>query len=114
MIGTSVALALSQLGVDTTLLGLALGVVVGAPAVAIALLTAFGGRQVASDIAAGRALRSHLKIGFRLSAGDIDGVIVAVHQVSVEVETAAGARVHLPLHCLLEAPYSVAPARTRA
>lgn len=114
VLGASAALALSQLGVDTTVLSLAMAVVVGAPALAIALLTAFGGRQVASDIAAGKALRSHLKVGFHLATGDIEGVIVAVHPVAVEVESVDGRRVHVPLHCLLEAPYAVSPARSRA
>lgn len=114
VLGASAALALSQLGVDTTVLSLAMAVVVGAPALAIALLTAFGGRQVASDIAAGKALRSHLKVGFHLATGDVEGVIMAVHPVAVEVESIDGRRVHVPLHCLLEAPYTVSPARSRA
>jgi len=114
VLGTTIALALSQLGVDTTVLSLALAIIVGAPALAITLLTALGGRQVATDIAAGRALRSHLKVGFHLSCGENDGVIVAVHPVSVELETIVGGRVHVPMHCLLETPYSVSPARTKA
>ena len=114
VLGATGALALSQLGVDTTVLSLAMAVVLGAPALTVALLTAFGGRQVASDIAAGKALRSHLKVGFHLASGDVEGVIVAVHPVAVEVESADGRRVHVPLHCLLEAPYTVSPARSRA
>jgi hypothetical protein len=114
VLGTTVALALSQLGVDTTVLSLALAIIVGAPAVAITLLTAFGGRHVAREIAAGRALRSHLKVGFHLACGDVDGTIVAVHQVSVEVETIDGRRIQMPMHCLMDSPYSVSPARSRA
>lgn len=114
VLGASTAVALSQLGVDTTLLSLALAVLVGAPALAIALLTAFGGREVATDLAAGRALRSHLKVGFHLSSGDVAGTIVAVHPVSVEIEADDGSRVHVPLHCVLEAPFAVTPARSRA
>lgn len=110
--GTTIALALSQLGVDTTVLSLALGVIVGAPALTIALLTAFGGRHVAAELAAGRALRSHLKVGYHLSCGDVDGTITAIHPVSVEVEGVEGRRVQVPMHCLLEQPYSVSPVRT--
>lgn len=113
VLGATAALALSQLGVDTTVLSLALAIIVGAPAVAVTLLTALGGRQVATDIAAGRALRSHLKVGFHLRCGGNEGVIVAIHQVSVELETSDGSRVHVPLHCLLESSYSVSPARAR-
>jgi len=113
VLGASAAVAASQMGVDTTVLSLVFGVLIGAPALTVALLTALGGRGVAADIAAGRAVRSHLKEGFRLHCGDVDGVIVAVHPVSVEVEDADGVRVHLPLHRLLEDPYAVSPARTR-
>jgi len=113
ILGTSGVLALSQLGVDTTVLTLALGVVVGAPSLALGLLTAFGGRQVATEIAAGRALRGHLREGYHLRCGDTEGLIVAIHPISVEVESVDGQRIHLPLHCLLDQPYSVSPARSR-
>lgn len=106
-------LALSQLGVDTTLLSIALGILVGAPTLAVAMLTAFGGRQVASEIAAGRALRSHLKVGYGLRCGDLDGRIAAIHPVSVELELPDGARVHVPFHRLLDEPFSTSPARAR-
>lgn len=107
------ALALSQMGVDTTVLSLALLILVGTPALAIALLTALGGRAVAADMAAGRAVRSHLKVGFHLSVGDVSGRIIEVHPVSVEVESFDGDRVHIPLHCLLAGPFTVTPARSR-
>ncbi|MFN8051194.1 MAG: hypothetical protein U0Q22_07165 [Acidimicrobiales bacterium] len=114
VLGASAVMALSQLGVDTTLLSLALGIVVGAPTLVVGMLTAFGGRQVAAEIAAGRALRSHVKVGRHLSCSDVDGLVVAVHAVSVEVETPDGHRVQMPFHRLLEQPYSVTPARSRA
>lgn len=114
-VGTaSAVLALSQLGVDTTLLSIALGVLVGAPSLAIALLTAFGGRQVATEIAAGRALRSHLKVGYGLRVWDLDGRISAIHPVSVELELSDGARVHVPFHRLLDDSFSTSPERARA
>lgn len=113
VLGTTVVLALSQIGVDTTLLGLALAMVVGGPTLAVVLLTALGGREVARDIAAGRAVRGHVKPGVRLTCDDVDGVVIAVHPVSVEVETDDGRTVHLPAHRLLETTYSVTPARVR-
>lgn len=114
--GISLVLALSQLGVDTAVLSIALAIVVGAPVMTVALLTAFGGRRVAADVAAGRVLRTHLRVGYHLSCATatarIDGTIVAVHPVSVEVEGVDGVRTQVPLHCLLEEPYSVSPVRS--
>lgn len=107
----AVILALTQIGVDTTVLSLTMAVLVGVPALAIGLLTALGGRTVAGELAAGRALRGHLKEGDWLECGDTHGVIRAIHPISVEVETAAGQCVHIPSHLLLEQPFSVSPTR---
>ncbi|MBX7069056.1 MAG: hypothetical protein K1X38_06695 [Microthrixaceae bacterium] len=112
VLGVSVALALGQIGVDTTLLALALAVIVGAPALTVALLTAFGGRSVAQEIAAGRAVRSHVRVGYHLDCGEISGLVVAVHPVAVEIETAIGEHVHVPYNLLLSNPYSVTPSRS--
>lgn len=107
-------LALSQLGVDSAILAIALGLFAGAPLLAAASLTALGGRDVARGLAAGRAVRAHVRTGHRLRFGDIDGIVTAVHQLSVEVETDDGRVVHIPTHLLLEQPYSVNPTRSRA
>lgn len=114
LLGTSVALALSQLGVDTTILSLALGVVAGGPILALALLTGFGGRQVAAQLAAGRALRDQLRVGRWLEAGEVRGRIVAVHPVTTELETDDGQRVHLPHDQLLRSSFSTSPVRSAA
>ena len=84
-------LALTQVGVSDTMLAVLLTVLVAAPAVAMAMLSAFGGRDVASQLAAGRALRHQLREGWTLSCrADDDAVvgrIVELHPTSVEVET---------------------------
>lgn len=119
LLGTAVALALGQLGVDTTILALGLGVVVGGPVLSLALLTAFGGREVAGQLAAGRALRHQLKVDYRIEYrspvdGTVAGRIVAVHPVTVEVATDEGSHVHLPLDLLLRSPFVITPSRTAA
>lgn len=116
--GVTTAVAASQLGVDTTVLSIVFVVLVGAPAFTIALLTAWGGRGVASEIAAGRALRSHLKVGFHLSCGgpsgdEVSGVIVGIHTVSVEIEAADGRHTQVPFHVLMDGPFAVSPTRQR-
>jgi hypothetical protein len=105
-------LALTQVGVSDTMLAVLLTVLVAAPAVAMAMLSAFGGRDVASQLAAGRALRPQLREGRRLSCRADDAVvgrIVELHPTSVEVELADGAHLHVPNRQLLDQPFSVRP-----
>ncbi len=106
-------LALTQVGVSDAMLAVLLTVLVAAPAVAMAMLSAFGGRDVASQLAAGRALRHQLREGWTLSCrADDDAVvgrIVELHPTSVEVELADGAHLHVPNRQLLDQPFSVRP-----
>jgi hypothetical protein len=118
VIAASVVLALSQVGVNTTLLVVVLTTLLGAPGLAIALLTGFGGREVASNLAAGRALRGELRPDRYLVCRGVDGrmirgVITAVRPVTVEVLTDDMATVHVPLRVLLDNPFEIQPVRSR-
>jgi small-conductance mechanosensitive channel len=106
MIG-AIAAALSQIGVDPTMLVILLAGVLGAPCLALALLSGLGGREVASQLAAGRALRHQLRTGRLLRSGDVEGRIVALHPTTVELEAADGSRVHVPNRQLLGEPFSL-------
>jgi len=79
----------------------------GAPAIAMALLSVIGGRDVAAELAAGRALRHRILVGQVLSSDGVTGSVVACHATSIEIETASGARVHLPNRELLEGRFDV-------
>jgi len=113
VVAASIALALSQLGVDTTILALVLVTLLAAPALALALLTAFGGRDIAANLSAGRALRHQLQVGRHLSCEAGSGLITAVHPVTVELLGDAGDEVHVPMRLLLEQPFVVTPLRVR-
>ncbi len=119
VMAASFVLALGQLGVDTMVLVIALAALLGGPSLALALLTGFGGRDVAANLAAGRALRSQLALDRYLvvpvSGGEpIKGVIVAIHAVTVELLTDDMATVHVPLRDLLDRPFEVHPHRAWA
>jgi small-conductance mechanosensitive channel len=108
------AVALTQVGVGSTTLAVLLAVLVGAPALALALLSALGGRDVAGHLAAGRALRHQLREGWTLTCRTAEdqtvvGRIVEVHPTAVEVELPDGARLMVPNRQLLDAPFSVRP-----
>lgn len=110
---TGVVVALTELGVETAVLAVLVVVVAGAPALAAALLTANGGREVASQLAAGRALRPQLREGWQLRCdapeGPVSGQIVAVHPTSVELLTGDGARRMVPHRLLLDHPFTTNP-----
>ena len=119
IIVASLVLALSQLGVNTFVLVIILGALLGCPALAVALLTGFGGREVAANLAAGRALRGQLQIDKYLICPGADGatvrgVIVAVHPVTVELLTDDLVTVHVPLSSLLASAFEVHPHRSWA
>lgn len=112
----AVGLALSQLGVEPGVLAALVTALVVVPLLALALLTALGGREVASQLAAGRALRHQLREGWWLepdrptdNAGGQGGRIVALHPTAVELELPDGRRRLVPNRTLLDRPFSVRP-----
>lgn len=114
ILAVTATVALSLLGVDSAILGVALGLLAGVPLITAAALTALGGRDVARSLAAGRVVRSHLRVGHRLRVGALQGVITAVHPVSVEIETDDSEMVQIPLRLLLDEPFAVNPTLARS
>ena len=109
-----VVAALSQMGVNTTILVVVLAAATGAPALAMALLTAHGGRDVASNIAAGRAVRGRLKIGDHLAVGSATGIITSINATSVELGADDGTTTHVPLQVLMQHQYTVSDSVVRS
>jgi hypothetical protein len=107
IMAAAVVVALTEMGVDSSMLVVLLAVVIGAPALAIALLTAHGGREVAGQIAAGRSLRHQLRPGQLLSCDGEQGTVVVLHPSTVEIERSDGARVLIPNRRLLDAPFTI-------
>jgi hypothetical protein len=107
IMSAAVVVALTELGVDSAMLVVLLAVAIGTPALGIALLSAHGGREVASHIAAGRSLRHQLQPGQVLTCDGERGTIVVLHPSTVEIERADGTRVLVPNRHLLDAPFSL-------
>lgn len=107
MMAAAVVVALAGLGVSSTLIVAPLTMVIAAPALAVALLSGLGGREVAGQLAAGRALRHQLREGRHLECEGLRGRIVALHPTSVEVEAPDGIRSHIPNRTVLTRPHSV-------
>ncbi len=105
ILATAIVVALTELGVESSMLVVLFVVVVGTPALAVALLSALGGREVAMQLAAGRALRHQIRPGRTLSCGDERGTVVVAHATAVELVRDDGTRVHLPNRTLLDAGF---------
>ena len=92
----AVVLALSQLGVDTTVLVvLAAGLAISF-GLAFALLVGLGGRDVAREIAAGRYLRRFITPGTTVRSSGLTASVVALHPLTIEMVTDDGRRLHVP------------------
>ncbi len=82
----SVVFAVQQVGVDTRLADMTVAAVLGCVSVSVALLTAFGGRTLAGELAAGRYLKRIVREGDHLEAGGVSGRVVHLHGATVELE----------------------------
>jgi len=89
-------LALSQLGVDTTILTIIAAAAMFGVAGAFALLVGLGGRVLGGELAAGRYLHRLVRVGDEVRIGDLVGVVVTLHPASVEIADSEGFTVHVP------------------
>ncbi len=83
-------IAAGQLGIDTTILNILVAAIAFGSALAIALLVGTGGREISSEIAAGRAIARYLAVGDRVTVGEIVGTISTMQPTVVVVSTEAG------------------------
>ena len=103
----SFVLALSQLGVDTTILSIITAAVTFGVAGAFALLVGLGGRELSSDLAAGRYLHRIVRVGDRIEFDGGSGRIAAMHPATVELDPGDGTSVHVPHSALLRSEIKV-------
>jgi hypothetical protein len=88
-------LALRQLGIDTTILNIAIGAVLFGLAASFALLVGLGGRDLGRELVMGRYLPRLVRPGDELDVDGVHGVVVAMHPASIEVMLDDGTSVHL-------------------
>ena len=85
IVALATLMAVRQIGVDTTILNMALAALFFAIAGSLTLLIGFGGRRVASEVASTRAIRRLISEGDTVELGPIRGEVVAIHPTTVEV-----------------------------
>lgn len=88
ILGFAGVIAASQLGIDTNVVLIAVGALFFSIATSAALLAGLGGRPVAAEIAAGRAIRRELKVGDTLKVGNIEGKVTAIGSTSTQITSA--------------------------
>lgn len=114
ILGGGAIIAAGQTGIDTMVVNIAVAAMLFGVALSLAMLTGLGGRQVAGELAAGRAWRSSLRSGDRIraivsgggrsddqSATSLSGVVVDVHPTAVELDS-DGTTVFVPNSRLLD------------
>jgi len=107
IMGLATVLAVRQLGVDTLLINLALGALFFGVAATFATLIAFGGRDVATQVASVRAARRLVKPGDHIKLADIEGTVTNMHPTALEIRTTDGRTVLTPASRLITETYTI-------
>lgn len=105
--GAAAVLALSQLGIDTTILNILVAAAAFGVALALAGIAVLGGREVARSIAAGRSVSHLLTPGSRITFTGYTGTIREVSATHVVLVCDDGATAVLPLSAADHAPLIV-------
>lgn len=98
----AIILAAAQLGIDTTIINISIAAILFSIGLAAALMVGLGSRQVATEVAAGRALRRIVHAGDRLTIDDVSGEVLRVQSVAVEIGLDDGKVALIPNSKLLE------------
>ena len=75
-------------------------VVLAGGALGVGIASGWGARQVAENLVASRYLEHHLKIGDKISIGELHGTIEGLDVTSTSIRTDAGARILMPNNAL--------------
>ncbi|MHB8598154.1 MAG: mechanosensitive ion channel family protein [Ktedonobacteraceae bacterium] len=99
-------LAVSTLGIDTTILTTSFTIIVAAAGLAIALTFAFGSRESARNVIAGHYVRQNFRPGQRITLGDYSGTVRSTAGAYTVLDTANAAgensTISLPNTMLIE------------
>ncbi len=97
----AVLIAASQIGIDTQILTLLVASIFFSIGLAAALVAGLGARDVAAELAAGRAVKRLLQPGDLVAYNDTAGRVINMHSVGLEIETGEGQTIVVPHSDLL-------------
>ncbi len=107
IVGLALVLASTQIGIDTTVVNLALAALFFGIAASFTLLVGMGGQSVAREVAAGRAVRRLIAEGDQIVLGTITGTVVALRPTAVEILTGDGQHTLVPSSQFVGQPLTV-------
>jgi biotin transporter BioY len=107
IVGLATVLAVSQIGIDTTIVNIVLGALFFGLAASMTLLVGLGGQAVAKEVASSRAVRRLVSEGDYVTVGTIAGTVVAVRPTAVEIHDAAGSITLVPSSQFVGEPLTV-------
>jgi hypothetical protein len=102
MLAVTVLIAVNELGIDMTILTVALGVVLGATFGGVALAFGLGAGTAVSNIIGSHYIRQLVRVGQTVRLGAVQGEIEAITPTSVVLKTTDG-RVIVPAKAFSEA-----------
>ncbi len=91
ILGFGAILAAAQLGVDTTIINIAVAALLFSIGLGAALMIGLGSRDVTGEIAAGRAVRRMVAPGDHITVDEVSGTVLSIQSVAIEIEGADGA-----------------------
>ncbi|NNE97109.1 MAG: mechanosensitive ion channel [Acidimicrobiales bacterium] len=107
IVGLAVVLAVTQIGIDTTIINIVLAAVFFGLAASMTLLVGLGGQAVAKEVASSRAVRRLVNEGDQVSIGSLTGTVVAVRPTAVEIQDITGAIMLVPSSQFVGEPVTV-------
>lgn len=99
--------ALTQLGIDRTILIIIVTVSLLAPTTILVIWSGVGALHVTRQLAAGRIAKQQLQLGDVVESSHWSGVVIAFDTTSVILENSDQSTTHVPYQVLLDVPYSV-------
>lgn len=93
--------ALTQAGVDTTILTSNVTIIIGGIVLAFAVSFGIGSKDVLTNILSSFYSKNNFKVGLRIKMGDIEGTIDSIDNISCVIKTDKD-RIVLPVRRLLE------------
>jgi small-conductance mechanosensitive channel len=95
LVSVAVLIAVNELGIDTTILTVTLGVVLGATFGGVALAFGLGARTAVSNIIGSHYLRQMVRVGQTVRLGSVQGEVEAITPTTVVLKNGEG-RVIVP------------------
>lgn len=99
--------ALTQLGIDHTILVIIVAISLIAPVTILVIWSGVGALHVTRQLAAGRVAKQQIRVGDTLVSPDWTGTVVSFDATSVVLENDDDEVIHVPFQVLLEVPYAI-------